>query len=190
LDSGGNQIPNLDLGGNVGIKSDGSFGNLHSTPSGGGRLAFFHPWKPHYDFELGVSGQTGTWADSGRYLWTAGIVDAAVHITPYFELKGEYIYSWQQTDDMGTIQPKGWWGQAAYKLSGLNLDLPLINNVELVGRYDTIRDGLGTKTDRYTVGYVYYFTNTLLFEGDYEFVHSNNPDDDHNRFIFQISYGF
>ncbi|HWX22636.1 MAG TPA: hypothetical protein VN578_22260 [Candidatus Binatia bacterium] len=32
--------------------------------------------------------------------------------------------------------------------------------------------------------------NTLLFEGDYEFHHSNDPQENHNLFVFQLSYGF
>jgi hypothetical protein len=79
--------------------------------------------------------------------------------------------------------------QAGYKLAGLNLDWPFINNVELVGRYDTIHDGLGTQTRRETIGYIYYLSNTLLFEGDYEFLHSNDPTLA-DRFVFQLSYGF
>jgi len=180
----------LDLGGNVGIKSDGSSGNLHGSPSGGGRVGWFYPLKPHYDFELGLSGQTGPWDDAGKRLWSAGVVDAALHVGPNIEVKGEYIRSWVETDDIGTFQPYGWWIQAGYKLAGLNLDWPLINNVEAVGRYDAFNDGLGVHADRYTVGYVYYFSNTLLFEGDYEFRNSNSGDLNHNAFVFQLSYGF
>jgi hypothetical protein len=180
----------LDLGGNVGIKSDGSSSNLHGTPSAGGRLGWFYPWKAHYDLELGVSGQSGTWNDADNRLWSAGVADGALHIGPYFETKGEYIRTWQQTDDAGTLRPRGWWVQSAYKLAGLNLDAPLLNNLELVGRYDTRRDNFGTRLERFTVGYVYYFTNTLLFEGDYEFINSNDPLQDHNRFVFQLSFGF
>ncbi len=180
----------LDLGGNVGIKSDGTVGNLHGSPSGGGRLGWFLPFKPHYDFEIGLSGQTGYWDDSEQHMWSAGVVDAALHLGPAIEVKGEYIHSWYGTDDLGTVGPHGWWIQAGYKLNDLNLDLPIINNVELMGRYDTINDGVSIKTDRYTVGYVYYFSNTLLFEGDYEFQHSNDPGSDHNQFVFQLSYGF
>jgi hypothetical protein len=172
----------LDLGGNVGDTP-----NWHANPSGGGRIGWFYPWKAHYDFELGLSGQTGEWSDSGNRSWSAAVVDAALHISPYFEAKGEYINTWVETDDVGTIRPRGWWVQAGYKLAGLGLELPLINNVELVGRYDTMNDGLGTKTDRYTAGYVYYFSSTLLFEGDYEFLHGN---DAHNAFVLQLSYGF
>jgi hypothetical protein len=180
----------LDLGGNVGIKNDGSFGNLHGNPSAGGRVGWFHPFKPGMDLELGISGQSGTWNDTDTQLWSAGVLDGALHITPYFEAKGEYIYTWVDTSDHSTLYPKGWWLQASYKLAGLNLDLPLVNNLELVGRYDNFNDGLGSHADRYTLGYVYYFSNTLLFEGDYEFLNSNNPDLDHNAFIFQVSYGF
>jgi hypothetical protein len=180
----------LDLGGNVGIKSDGSNGNLHGSPSGGGRIGLFYPFKPHYDFEIGLSGQAGTWDDADRRLWSAGVVDAAVHLGPNIEFKGEYIHTWQETADLGTINPHGWWVQGAYKLAGLGLELPMINNVELVGRYDATRDNVSVKSDRYTAGFVYYLTNTLLFEGDYEWLESTDPSIDHNRFVFQISYGF
>ncbi len=180
----------LDLGGNVGILNDGTSANLHASPSGGGRVGFFYPFKPHYDVELGLSGQSGTWDDANNRLWSAGVIDAAVHVGPNIELKGEYIYTWQQTDDAGTIHPHGFWVQGGYKLAGLGLELPMINNVELVARYDDSRNGLATKSNRFTAGYVYYLTNTLLFEGDYEWLESNDPSIDHNRFVFQVSYGF
>jgi len=69
-------------------------------------------------------------------------------------------------------------------------DRPYINNTELVSRYDTVNDGLGTNTRRGTFGYIYYLSNTLLFEGDYEILHSNDPDQAHNMFVLQLSYGF
>ncbi len=65
----------------------------------------------------------------------------------------------------------------------------MINNLELVGRYDSLHDGFGNNTQRYSVGYVYYITNALLFEGDYEFVHSNDPTQV-GQLILQLSYGF
>jgi hypothetical protein len=181
----------LDLGGNVGLKGDGGFGNLHGTPSAGGRIGWFKPWKAHYDLELGLSGQTGMWDDADQHRWSAGVIDGALHLGSNIEIKGEYIRSWQETADQGTLHPHGWWVQGSYRLAGLNLDSPFFNNLELVGRYDAIRDTtFGINTDRYTLGYVYYFSNTLLFEGDYEFRHSNDPDEDHNLFVFQLSYGF
>jgi len=169
-------------------------GNLHANPSGGGRLGWFYPFKPHYDVELGVSGQTGQWNDLGNK-WSAVVADAAVHISPYIEVKGEYINTWVDTTDLGTIRPNGWWIQGGYKLAGLNLDLPLINNIELVGRYDYSKDGLvpATSAERYTAGFVYYLSNTLLFEGDYEWLHSTGPGADFfpgNEILFQLSYGF
>jgi hypothetical protein len=118
------------------------------------------------------------------------VLDGALHLGPNFEVKGEYINSWAETGDMGTIHPWGWWLQAGYKLAGLNLDLPMINNLELVGRYDMVNDGIGTRTSRWTAGYVYYLSNTLLFEGDYEFVNSTDPAQDHNAFVLQLSFGF
>jgi hypothetical protein len=201
----------LDLAGNVGILSAATsfprqygyglpgttfstVGNLHADPNGGGRIGWFYPFKPHYDVELGISGQAGQWNDLGN-LWSAVVADAAVHLSPAIEIKGEYINTWAETTDLGSIRPNGWWIQGGYKLSGLNLDLPVINNVELVGRYDKANDALSpsTKVDRYTAGFVYYFSNTLLFEGDYEWLNSSGPNSvvfPSNELLFQISYGF
>ncbi|MGO9586500.1 MAG: hypothetical protein ACLP2Y_09925 [Limisphaerales bacterium] len=191
LDSGGNRMPNLDLSGNVGVTSGGNNANLNNNPSGGGRIGWFYPWQAHYDLELNVSGQTGTWA--GNYLWSALVVDAAVHISPYVEVKGEYINTWQQTADAGNIQPTGWWVQAGYKLAGLDLDAPVVNDLELVGRYDTANDAMGSTTDRTTAGFVYYLTNTLLLEGDYEWLSNRGLNANglpSSLFIVQLSYGF
>ena len=179
----------LDLGGNVGVRSDGMTANLHGHPTGGARLAVFLPFKPHYDLEVGISGLTGEWDDAGSHLYTAGVFDAALHLGPSFEAKGEYIVSRYGSDDMGLIRQQGWFVQAGYKLAGLNLEIPVINNLELVGRFDSLHDGFGTSTQRYTAGFIYYFTNTLLFEGDYEFLHSNDPAQV-GQLILQLSYGF
>lgn len=176
----------LDLSGNV-----GNTGNWHPNPSAGGRVGWFFPWKPHYDFELGLSGQTGEWSDSGNRHWSALVVDAALHLGPNIEVKGEDIHTWVESDDLGTIRPDGWWLQAGYKLAGLGVELPYINNFELVGRYDNLNDAMGTKTDRYTAGMVYYFSSTFLFEGDYEWLQSHGPAAlPANQFILQLSYGF
>jgi len=182
----------LDLGGNVGLGSDGvTVANLHSDPSGGARLGIFlpFPYKPHYDLELGISGQSGEWDDAGTHLWSAGVLDASLHLGPNFEAKGEYILTRYGSDDLGLIGQQGWYMQASYKLAGLNLELPVINDVELVSRYDFLHDGLGTSTQRYTTGFIYYITNTLLFEGDYEFLHSTDPTQV-NQLLLQLSLGF
>jgi hypothetical protein len=180
----------LDLGGNVGLRTDNAVANLHGRPSGGARLSLFFPYKPHYDLELGISGQEGEWDDAGTHLWTAGVIDASLHLGACFEAKGEFIQSRYGSDDLGSIHTQGWWAQVGYKLSGLNLEFPGINNLELLGRYDSLHDGLGTRTRRYSVGYVYYLTNTLLFEGDYEFQSSTDPSQKGDQFILQLSYGF
>ena len=180
----------LDLGGNVGIRSDGTSANLHNNPAGGGRLAVFLPFKPRYDLELGVSGMFGEWDNAGTHLWTAGVLDAALHLGPNFEAKGEYIMSRFGSDDAGLVHQQGWFVQAGYKLAGLNLELPGVNNLELVGRYDSVRDGLGMTTRRTTLGYIYYLTSALLFEGDYEFINSTDPAQPATQLLLQISYGF
>jgi hypothetical protein len=180
----------LDLGGNVGLRSDNSVANLHGHPSGGGRVGFFLPIKPHYDFELGLSGMSGEWDNAGSHVWSAGVADATIHLGAYTELKGEYIQTQYGSDDAGNVRPRGWWVQGGYKLAGLNMELPGINNLEMVGRADWLRDGLGTHTQRYSLGYIYYLSNTLLFEGDYEFTSGNDPSLPGDRFILQLSYGF
>lgn len=180
----------LDLGGNVGVRSDGVTANLHSAPAGGGRVGIFLPFKPHYDLEFGVSGQTGQWDNSGKYLWSAGVFDAALHLGSSLELKGEYIATLYGSDDHGQVHQNGLYAQVGYKLAGLDLEWPVINNVELMGRYDYLNDGLGNITSRYTMGYVYYITSTFLFEGDYLVSNSTDPTQPHNQFIFQLSYGF
>ncbi len=188
----------LDLGGNVGVTSDGSTANLNGNPSGGARLGVFmpFPYKPHYDMELGISGQSGQWDNSGNYLWSAGVLDAAFHFGPNVEVKGEYILTRYGSQDLGVNTQQGWWIQAAYKLAGLNLELPAINNMELVGRYDGLlnnydadKNTFDYNTQRYTLGMIYYITNTLLLEGDYEFLNSNDPAQA-NQLLLQLSLGF
>jgi len=181
----------LDIaGGNVGFRSDGMVANLHGQPSGGARLGVFMPFKPHCDLELGISGQSGEWDNAATHQWSAGVLDGALHLGPSFEMKGEYIRSWYGSDNMGTIRPEGWWVQAGYKLAGLNLNMPIIKNVELMGRYDSLNDGFGTATRRETAGLVYYFTNTFLLEGDYEFIQTPDPSQPTNDIIVQLSLGF
>jgi len=189
-DSTGAVLPNLDLGGNVGLSSSGNQQNLNGSASGGGRIAFFNAFKPNYDVEVGLSGETGPYTTSNQY-FSAAVIDAAIHVSPYFTLKGEYINSWVQTTDIGTYQAGGFWLQGTYKLASFNSDLPFINNVELVARYDTLNDGLGTKTQRFTGGYIYHFSNTLMFENDYEAISSEGPNPlPNNAYVFQLSYGF
>jgi hypothetical protein len=181
----------LDLGGNVGLTSDGRFANLHGGAGWGGRIAAFLPWKPTYDVEIGVSGMSSPWDNRARRQYSALVADWAVHVGPYIEVKGEYMNTWVGTDNAGTIDPDGWWIQAGYKLGGLKLNVPYLDKLELVGRYDTVDDGLGSRTERGTFGAVYYVTNTLWLEGDYEFTNNHGPNrlpDD--SLLFQISYGF
>ena len=190
IDGTGN-ADQLDLGGNVGLTSDGRFANLHGGAGWGGRVAVFWPWKPSYDVEIGVSGMSSAWDNRSRRQYSAAVADWSVHVGPYIEVKGEYMNTWVGTDDHGTIDPDGWWIQAGYKLGGLKLNVPYLDKLEVVGRYDTIDDGLGSRPERGTFGAVYYVTNTLWLEGDYEFVNNHGPNRlPDNALLFQISYGF
>jgi hypothetical protein len=185
--NGNNTIQNFDPSGNR--------SNLNRTPSEGGRIGWFYPWKPHYDIELGLSGQTGEWNTDGA-LWQAGVIDAALHISPYFETKGEYIYTRQQTTDLGTITPQGWWLQSGFKMSFFNWDVPLIPSTEVVFRYDTENYDIGNLTNTakssrtFEPGLVYYITNTLWLEGSYEKTFNSDGVPSDNEWILQLSYGF
>lgn len=181
----------LDLGGNVGLTSDGRFANLHGGAGEGGRIAVFWPWKPTYDLEVGVSGMSSPWDNAGRRQYSALVADWALHLSPYVEVKGEYMNTWVGTDNAGAITPRGWWIQAGYKFAGLKLNVPYLDKFELVGRYDTVNDALGSRTNRGTVGGVYYVTNTLWLEADYEFTRNHGPNSlPDDSLLFQISYGF
>jgi len=186
-DNTGNSIQNFDPSGNR--------TNMNRTPSEGGRVGWFYPWKPHYDIELGLSGQTGEWNTDGK-LWQAGVIDGALHLSPYFETKGEYIYTREQTTDLGTIIPQGWWLQSGFKLGFFNWDVPMIPSTELVFRYDTVNYDIGGLTGvakiarRFEPGIVYYITNTLWLKGSYEKTFYNDGVPSDNEWILQLSYGF
>ncbi len=77
----------LDLGGNVGLTAGGNTMNLHGSPSAGGRVGWFFPWKAHSDVELGVSGQSGTWNDMDNKLWSAFVFDGA--LAPHPECRSQ-----------------------------------------------------------------------------------------------------
>jgi hypothetical protein len=182
----------LDLGGKRGLRSDGAVANLHGSPVGGARLGVFLPFKPHYDLELGVSGQSGEW-DNWEHLWTAGVFDAALHLGPNFEAKGEYILTRYGSDDLGlSISRAGL--QAGYKLAGLNLELPVINNLELVGRYDNLHNGPGSNglelipVDTPRVSSTISRTRCSLKATTNFFTAPIHPK--LNQLILQLSYGF
>jgi hypothetical protein len=168
-------------------------------PSGGGRLGWFCPWSANHDVEIGVSGQTGTYDVDNKLLWSVLAVDGALHMTPNFEARGEFLQTWQDTTSSGSFQRKGWWGQLAYKATGLNLDWPLINSVEAVFRIggEKLPDG---HLDEYDIGLTYYISNTSMFKGAYSIAKSNlhdfvNPDGDMldldgNQFRLQAVCGF
>lgn len=163
----------------------------NGTVTGGGRIGFFHPFSPGHDVEFGVSGAGGPWDQSGDLMWSALVVDAAVHWTSDFEIRGEFLQTWQQTAGGGTLTPVGWWAQAAYKLGGIATDLPLINQVELVFRYSFVdTERTETATHQYAMGLIYYLTNTLQLKADYEIVGGGGETVGNNRFNIQAAYGF
>ena len=62
----------------------------------------------------------------------------------------------------GHINQQGWFVQAGYKLAGLNLELPVINNMELVGRYDYVHDGMNQNPAIYGRFYLLYHQHAAL----------------------------
>ena len=168
--------------------------SVSGIPSGGGRLAIFYPWEAHHDIEVGVSGQTGVGTDD--LFWSAFVVDATLHVTPYLECLGEFVNTWEETSDVGTLDRQGWWAQAAYKLAGLNLDLPVVNSLEAVVRYGGEQLENNGSIREYDLGLTYYVSNTLLVKGSYSFMSGdayNAETGDRNWpnvFSFQVAYGF
>ena len=61
LDADGNTIPNLDLSGNVGVNTDGSSRQPQQQSQRRRAHRLVLSVEAHYDVELGVSGQAGTW---------------------------------------------------------------------------------------------------------------------------------
>ena len=124
------------------------------------------------------------------------MLDAALHLGPNFEAKWQYMLTRYGSDDLGLIRQQGWYAQVSYKLAGLNLELPGINNLELVGRYDNLANGYDSGSGifygarRYSIGTIYYLTSALLLEGDYEFINSRDASLPSTQLILQISYGF
>ena len=173
--------------------------SANGKPTGGGRLALFYPWEAHDDIEVGVSGQTGPYSADGKQLWSVFAVDAALHLSPNFEARGEFIQTWQENTGLSTTDREGWWAQAAYKLAGLNLEWPMINSVEAVFRVGEEHQQ-GGHVYEYDLGLNYHITNTLIVKGAYSFFESNlhnfvNPDGDtldlnRNAFTLQAVYGF
>ena len=155
----------------------------------------------HLELEIGITGERGCRREAGDP--RPSVQDREDEVTRCATVRigdrdrhrprapqGVHRYG----SDQGFVNQQGWWVQTGYKLAGLNLEFPVINNVELMGRYDNLHNapgsnGLGANTRRYTTGFIYYFTNTLLFEGDYEFVHSNDLSQ-LDQLILQLSYGF
>jgi hypothetical protein len=187
-DTGANNMPTF----NGGASANGK-------PNGGGRLALFYPWEAHDDIELGVSGQTGPYSPDGKQSFSVFAVDAALHLSQNFEARGEFIQTWQENTGLPTTDREGWWTQAAYKLAGLNLEWPIINNVEAVVRVGEEHQQ-GGHVYEYDLGLNYHITNTLIIKGAYSFFQSNlhnfvNPDGDtldlnKNAFTLQAVYGF
>ena len=173
--------------------------SANGDPNGGGRLALFYPWAAHNDIEVGVSGETGPYSADGKQFWSVFAVDAALHLSPNFEARGEFIQTWQENTGLHTTDRNGWWAQATYKLAGLNLEWPMINSVEAVFRVGGERQQ-GGHVNEYDLGINYHITNTLIVKGAYSFFQSNlhsfvNPDGDtldlnRNAFTLQAVYGF
>lgn len=163
--------------------------DFNDRPSGGGRVAIFFPWAAYHGIEVGVSGQKGTWSSDGDRQWSAAVADASVLLGEHAELRGEYMKTWQQTDTEGTLDKKGWWAQAAYKLAGLNLDLPIVNDLECVFRYSGLQLPEGN-ANQYSPGLNYYINNTFIVKAAADIGQSDTESLDKTKFTFQVAYGF
>ena len=92
-----------------------------------------------------------------------------------FEAKGEYIMTWygsdgwvSSTSKVGTRRPATNWQDWIWNCRSSttwNWWAAMI----------TCTTGWEPKPSDTRPGFIYYITNTLLFEGDYEFLNSNDP---------------
>ncbi len=164
--------------------------NQNNSLGYGGRVGFFQPFVEGSDFEAGISGETGKWDSKGDLSWSAAVFDARLHLTPAIELRGEYMTTKEETL-AGDVKPDGWWAQAAYKLSGLNSDISVLNKTELVARYAEVNADNGEGTTKQTaVGIDYHVAGTFVVKGDYEFNTSDNEDLAKDQLNLQLAVGF
>ena len=154
------------------------------------------PWG-----NVGISGYHGAYTTDGNLDISMGGVDAAVFLTDLLELRGEYIYTWQEMVARENLRKKGWYLQAAYSLSDLAnwlSDVPgsqHLGKAEIVTRYSqaNLETTSGTNNQHEVgLGLNYYVKPSFVWRVAYEWSQENagtaKVDDD--LLYAQVAYGF
>lgn len=159
----------------------------------GGRLGLV----PAAGIEFGVSGYTCKYDAMITPVLDLTLIgfDAEFHHEDYFELRGEYNQAKQDTSANLSVTKKGYYVQAALKLSVMDNDL--LMPVELAVRY-SVQDFEGASNDRteITPTLNYYLSSSTVFRIAYSIMGEKNdpltPGDDkvdNNIFTAVIAKG-
>lgn len=160
----------------------------------GGRLGIV----PIKEVEVGVSAYTGKYDDveSPKLSLNFFGVDAEYHPKDFFEIRGEFNQADQEfsgfpaPDSIGFKVKRGFYAQAAVKLSPLEVDV--LNSAEVAVRVS--RQDFGGEADdiwEVTPGVNYYVTNTGVIRLFYRFnLEKEAYKMDNNQIIFQFAMGF
>ena len=160
----------------------------------GGRLGII----PIKEIEIGASAYTGKYDNviSPKLSLNFFGVDAEFHYKDFFELRGEFDQADQEVtdfsapDSVGFKVKRGYYAQAALKLSPLEVDL--LNSAEVAVRIS--RQDFGGEADdiwEVTPGINYYVTNTGIIRFFYRFnLEKEAFKEDNNQIIFQFAMGF
>ena len=103
------------------------------------------------------------------------MLDASLHLGPCFEAKGEYIRTCYGSDDLGFVRPNGWWVQMVTSWPDWIWSCRESTTWNSWAAMTSCTTGWEPQPAVHSRVDVYYITNTLLFEGDYEFINSKDP---------------
>jgi len=167
---------------------------VNNNKAVGGRLGII----PVKEIEIGASAYTAKYDDveSPKLSLNFFGVDAEFHHKDFFELRGEFNQADQEVTDLsapdsvGFKVKRGYYAQAALKLSPLEVDL--LNSVEIAVRFSG-QDFGGEADDKWEVspGINYYVTNTAIIRLFYRFnLEKEAYKVDNNQIIFQFAMGF
>lgn len=167
---------------------------VNNNKSVGGRLGIV----PIKELEIGGSAYTAKYDDieSPRLSLNLFGLDAEFHYKDFLEVRGEFNQADQEfsgfpaPDSLGFKVKRGYYAQAALKLSPLEVDV--LNSAEVAVRISR-QDFGGEASDKWEVspGINYYVTNTGIIRLFYRFnLEKEGYKVDDNQIIFQFAKGF
>ena len=147
----------------------------------GGRVGY----KPTRELEFGISYYTGAYTVDGKQ--DISIMDFdAEYKKDELTVRGEYVFANEDTSG-SDLKKDGFYAETAYRVNRF---------LEPVVRYDQadLDDGSGHKTERSTIGLIYYPNPGLHpmfnFKISQSFVHDDGTGDRQHEFVAQCVIGF